>query len=85
MADVETLVDMGILEEQPQPPSDVPPAPPAEEQANRLALDTALAEAGVNKGASDAEAVTALAQMDAATVAAVASWVKHKKKDFGAK
>jgi hypothetical protein len=78
MADVETLVDMGVLEEQPQPPPDVPPEPPVEEQANMLALDAALAEAGVSKSTADTQAVTELAKLDPATVAAVTAWVKQK-------
>ncbi|WP_411102427.1 hypothetical protein [Streptomyces sp. cmx-4-9] len=81
MADAETLVDMGVLEEQPQPPPDVPPEPPVEEQANLLALDAALAESGVTRRAADTEAVARLAKLDAATVAAITGWVKHKKKD----
>lgn len=81
MADVETLVGMGILDEQPQPPPDVPAEPPAEEQANLLALDAALAESGVTKQAADTEAVARLAKLDAATVEAIAGWIKHKKKD----
>jgi hypothetical protein len=85
MADAETLVGMGVLEEQPQPPPDEPPAPPAQEQANALALDAALAEAGVTKSTADAKAVTALAKLDAATVEAITKWVKQKKKDPGTK
>ncbi|MGW7334211.1 hypothetical protein ACWGIU_37565, partial [Streptomyces sp. NPDC054840] len=68
MADAETLIDMGILDEQPQPPPDEPPGPPPEQQANLLALNAALAEAGVTKGAADTKAVTDLARLDAATV-----------------
>lgn len=85
MADVETLVDMGVLEEQPQPPPEEPPGPPPEEQANALALDAALAEAGVTKTSADTQAVTALAKLDPATVQAITTWVKHKKKDPVAK
>ncbi|MFB8393634.1 hypothetical protein [Streptomyces yangpuensis] len=81
MADVETLVDMGVLEEQPQPPPDEPPPPPPEEAANALRLDEALAEAGVTKTTADAAAVTALAKLDPATIATLTEWVKHKKKD----
>jgi hypothetical protein len=81
VADAETLVGLGVLEPQRKPPPDGPREPPAEEQAKRAALDAALAEAGVTKGAADTEALDALATLDAATVEVIASWVKHKKKD----
>ncbi|MFG2747996.1 hypothetical protein [Streptomyces xanthophaeus] len=81
LADAETLVDMGVLEEQPQPPPDVPPEPPVEEQANAVALDEALAEAGVTKNAEDSAALAELAKLDPATIEAITAWVKHKKKD----
>jgi hypothetical protein len=84
-ADMGTLVDMGVLEEQTQPPPDEPPGPPPEEQANALALDAALAEVGVTKTMADDQAVTALAKLDPATVQAITTWVKHKKKDPVAK
>jgi hypothetical protein len=80
-ADAETLVGLGALEPQRKPPPDGPREPPVEEQAKRAKLDAALTEAGVTKGAADTVAVDALAKLDAATVEAIASWVKHKKKD----
>jgi hypothetical protein len=80
-ADADTLVEMGVLQEQSKPRPEGPREPPAEEQAKRARLDAALAEAGVTKGTTDTEAVDALAKLDAATVEVIASWVKHKKKD----
>lgn len=76
MADAETLVDMGVLEEQPQPPPDIPPEPPAEEQANVEALDAVLAEAGIQPEAADTAAIAELAKMDPAVVEAIARWVQ---------
>lgn len=81
MADAGTLVALGLLPEQRKPPPDEPPGPPAEEQANLVALNAALAEAGVTKGAADTKAVADLSKLDAATVEVIASWVKHTKKD----
>ncbi|MGW6872927.1 hypothetical protein ACWGHA_11390 [Streptomyces xanthophaeus] len=77
MADAETLVDMGILEEQPQPPPDVPAEPPVEEQANVEALDEALAAAGIEPAAADAEAIAELAKLDPAVVDAIAGWIQR--------
>jgi hypothetical protein len=81
LADAGTLVALGVLPEQRKPPPDEPPGPPPAEQANLLALNAALADAGVTKGAADTKAITALSKLDAATVEAIASWVKHRKKD----
>lgn len=81
LADAGTLVALGRLPEQRKPPPDEPPELPPEEQANLLALNAALADAGVTKGAADTKAVADLAKLDAATVEAIASWVKHEKKD----
>lgn len=77
MADAETLIDMGVLEEQPQPPPDLPPEPPVEEQANVLALDEALAEAGIQPEAADAAAIAELAKLDPAIVDAITKWVQR--------
>ena len=77
MADAETLIDMGVLEEQPQPPPDEPPEPPAEEQANAVALDEALAEAGITPDTADAEAIAELAKLDPAVVDAITKWVQR--------
>ena len=70
-------LDMGVLEEQPQPPPDVPPEPPAEEQANTVALDEALAEAGIQPEAADAAAIAELAKLDPAIVDAITKWVQR--------
>ncbi|KOU20978.1 hypothetical protein ADK52_25700 [Streptomyces sp. WM6372] len=78
MADVETLVDMGVLEEQPQPPPDEPPAPPPEEQANAAALDEALAGAGIEPEPADAAAIAELAKLDPAVVDAITKWVQRE-------
>ncbi|WP_327738474.1 hypothetical protein OG749_36430 [Streptomyces nojiriensis] len=77
MADAETLIDMGVLEEQPQPPPDEPPEPPAEEQANTVALDEALAGAGITPDTADAEAIAELAKLDPAVIDAIAKWVQR--------
>ncbi|MGW6946204.1 hypothetical protein ACWGHD_04675 [Streptomyces xanthophaeus] len=77
MADAETLVDMGILDEQPQPPPDVPAEPPAEEQANVEALDEALAAAGIEPAAADTETIAELAKLDPAVVEAIAGWIQR--------
>lgn len=76
MADVETLVDMGILEEQPQPPPEEPPAPPPEEEANALALDEALAGAGIAPDPADTAAIAEIARLDPAVVDAITRWVQ---------
>ncbi|MBT2467869.1 hypothetical protein J7E97_08270 [Streptomyces sp. ISL-66] len=70
---------MGVLEPQRKPPPDVPAEPPAGEAANLAALNAALAQAGVPKGAADDEAVAELAKLDAETVQAITEWVKHEK------
>ncbi|MFD8577413.1 hypothetical protein ACFV1H_19020 [Streptomyces virginiae] len=76
MADVETLVDMGVLEEQPQPPPEEPPEPPVEEQANAVALDEALAGAGIQPDPADTAAIAELAKLDPAVVEAITRWVQ---------
>ncbi|GAA1780108.1 MULTISPECIES: hypothetical protein [Actinomycetes] len=76
MADVETLVDMGLIEEQPQPPPEEPPEPPVEEQANTVALDEALAGAGIQPEPADAAAIAELAKLDPALVEAITRWVQ---------
>jgi hypothetical protein len=81
IADADTLVDMGVQQEQSKPRPEGPREPPAEEQAKRARLDAALAEAGVTKGTADAATVDLLSTLDAATVDTIAAWVKHKKKD----
>ncbi|MFD8949478.1 hypothetical protein ACFV0B_11545 [Streptomyces xanthophaeus] len=75
-ADAETLVDMGVLEEQPQPPPDEPPEPEPDEQANVVALDEALAGAGIEPEAADAAAIAELAKLDPAVVEAITRWVQ---------
>lgn len=76
MADVETLVDMGLVEEQPQPPPEEPPAPQPEEEANTVALDEALAGAGIQPDPADAAAIAELAKLDPAVVEAITRWVQ---------
>lgn len=77
MADVETLIEMGVLEEQPQPPPDEPVGEPIEEQANALALDEALAGAGIAPDQTDAAAIAELAKLDPAVIDAITKWVQR--------
>ena len=79
-ADMQTLVDLGLADEQRKPPPDPPPGPPPEETA-AAEIDAALAEAGISRTAKDAEAVAALAVLPPETVKAVLRWVRHKKRD----
>lgn len=76
MADAETLIDMGVLDEQPQPPPDVLPDPAAEEQANALALGDALTGAGIGPEPADTQAIGELAKLDPAVIEVVTRWVR---------
>jgi hypothetical protein len=74
---VAALVELGLLPPQSQPPPDLPTEPPAEEQANTLALDTALAEAGIAPNPTDSVAIAELAKLDPAVIDAIARWVQR--------
>lgn len=81
-ADAGSLQRMGRLDPQPTPAPAHPapePAPGPDDAAERAALNTALADAGVTATAEDRAAVQALAGLDAATVEAVTRWLKTKK------
>jgi len=84
-ADVGSLVALGLEDPPPLPAPppvvEAPPGPPAEDPVDEATLNAALTEAGVTVDAADAKAVKALAALDSETVAAVAKWVKGKKKD----
>lgn len=91
--DVGSLVALGLED---PPPVPAPPAPPpvvkappepapAPDPVDEATLNAALAEAGLSVEAADAEAVKALAALDSDTVAAVAKWLKSKKKDNSTK
>jgi len=77
LADVAALVEMGFLPPQSQPPPDPPAEPAAEEQANTLALDTALAEAGIAPSSTDSAAIAELARLDPAVIDAITKWVQR--------
>jgi hypothetical protein len=78
LADAETLVDMGVLEEQPQPPVEEPAAPSLVEQANAAALDEALAGAGITTAPEDADAIAEIAKLDPAVVETITKWVQRE-------
>lgn len=75
LADIGSLIDMGVVDEQPQPPTELPPDPPAEEAANAAALTEALAEAGIPAAGADEQAIAALAKLDPAMVEAITRWM----------
>ncbi|NUL09056.1 hypothetical protein [Streptomyces lunaelactis] len=78
-ADTATLVDMGVVDPQPEPVPEPPPGPSPVEQANEAALEAALVEAGVTKAGRDEQVIDVLAKLDPADVEAVARWLKEKK------
>jgi hypothetical protein len=88
-ADVGSLVELGMHKPPPKPSPPKPPpvveaptAPaPAPDPVDEATLNAALAEAGLSVEAADSEAVKALATLDSDTVAAVAKWLKSRKKD----
>lgn len=80
-ADVRSLVRLG-REEPPPIPAVTAPAPEAPaDDADAATLQSALADAGITSTAADRAAIAALAQLDTATVQAVARWMKTKKPD----
>ncbi|MCY0963378.1 hypothetical protein [Streptomyces sp. H27-H5] len=74
MADAETLVDMGLLDEQPQPP---PEEPRVDEGA--MQLEAALTDKGVDLSGADQAAVAALAQLDPAVLETLVGWIGDGK------
>lgn len=82
LADAETLVEMGVLPPQNQPPPDPPVEPPLEEQeqANTEALDAALREAGISQP-ENADAIAAISKLDPELVEAITQWVSGKPAD----
>jgi hypothetical protein len=80
-ADVRSLVQLG-REDPPPVPTTAAPAPglPAED-GDAVTLKAALADAGITPTAEDQAAVATLAQLDTATVQAVARWMKPKKSE----
>ncbi|MFD3333503.1 hypothetical protein ACFWV1_12785 [Streptomyces sp. NPDC058700] len=82
-ADASTLVEMGVLDPQPEPaPPAEPPLPGnGQEVANEALLMAAFADAGVPHTEADAAAVDRIATLDPQTVKAVAEWVKRGKKE----
>ena len=78
-ADMRSLVELGRKEPQPVPAPAPAPAPPVED-ADAVVLNAALLDAGITASVEDQAAVQALAQMDTATVQAVARWMRTKKK-----
>jgi hypothetical protein len=78
-ADMQTLVDLGLADEQRRPPPDPPPGPPPEETA-AAEIDAVLVEAGISRTTKDAEAVAALSLLPADTRRAIIRWVRHQKR-----
>ncbi|MET9521539.1 hypothetical protein [Streptomyces coeruleorubidus] len=77
-ADMRSLVQMGEAEPQTIPAPAPEPAPPVED-TDAVVLNAALLDAGITTTPDDQAAVKALAQLDTATVQAVARWMRTKK------
>jgi hypothetical protein len=77
-ADAKTLEQLGRIEPQPVP-APIEPEPAPDDDKDAVTLRAALLDAGITATAEDHAAVTALAQLDPATVEAVTRWVTAKE------
>jgi hypothetical protein len=80
-ADVRSLVQLGREDPPPVPAAAAPAVEAPADDVDAVTLKAALADAGITATAEDQAAVAALAQLDTATVQAVARWMKTKKPD----